>query len=63
MSVDITPDLLQKLDRPGPRYTSYPTVPAWPDGFGEAEYREALARAGRVSRSSRSACTSTCPTA
>lgn len=42
MPIDITPDLLQRLDRPGPRYTSYPTVPAWPDGFGEAQYREAL---------------------
>ena len=27
--VDI--DLLQKYDKPGPRYTSYPTVPFWAD--------------------------------
>lgn len=27
---------------PGPRYTSYPPVPAWSSAFGEREYREAL---------------------
>lgn len=47
MAVEITRELLQKLDRPGPRYTSYPTVPAWPDGFGEPQYREALAELAR----------------
>ena len=25
-SIPITPDLLKKYDRPGPRYTSYPTA-------------------------------------
>jgi oxygen-independent coproporphyrinogen III oxidase len=28
--------------RPGPRYTSYPPVPAWTTPFGEADYRAAL---------------------
>lgn len=28
--------------RPGPRYTSYPPVPAWSSGFGEGDYLEAL---------------------
>lgn len=28
----------------GPRYTSYPTVPVWRDGFGEDLHRAALAR-------------------
>ncbi len=41
--VIITPDLLARYNKPGPRYTSYPTVPAWTESFGEAEYREALA--------------------
>jgi len=36
---------IDKYDRPGPRYTSYPTAPVWTEEFGEAEYREALARA------------------
>ena len=35
-------ELVERFDRPGPRYTSYPTVPAWSRDFGEADYREAL---------------------
>ncbi len=29
--------LIAKYDRPGPRYTSYPTVPAWTDSFGSED--------------------------
>jgi len=36
--------LLQKYDRPGPRYTSYPTVPEWSDSFGPDDYIKALKR-------------------
>jgi oxygen-independent coproporphyrinogen-3 oxidase len=36
--------LLARYDRPGPRYTSYPTVPAWSADFGEREHRQALDR-------------------
>jgi oxygen-independent coproporphyrinogen-3 oxidase len=36
-------DLLRRYDRPGPRYTSYPTAPQFHDGFGEAALREAIA--------------------
>jgi oxygen-independent coproporphyrinogen-3 oxidase len=39
----ITPELLDRYDRPGPRYTSDPPIPHWTERFGEAEYREALA--------------------
>ncbi len=38
-------DLIRKYDRPGPRYTSYPTAPEWTDAFGAAQYAEHLARA------------------
>ena len=41
-AVRIGPDRLARYDVPGPRYTSYPTVPAWQTPFGAAEYREAL---------------------
>ena len=41
----LTPELLARYDRPGPRYTSYPTAPHFTEAFGEAAYREALARA------------------
>jgi oxygen-independent coproporphyrinogen-3 oxidase len=35
--------MLARYNKPGPRYTSYPTVPVWRDDFGEADYRAALA--------------------
>ena len=42
-----SPDLIRKYDRPGPRYTSYPTAPEWSDAFKAAQYGEHLARADR----------------
>ena len=41
----ITPELLARYDRPGPRYTSYPTAPHFATSFGAAEYGSALERA------------------
>ncbi|HHQ48874.1 MAG TPA: oxygen-independent coproporphyrinogen III oxidase [Acidobacteria bacterium] len=43
----LTPELLERYDRPGPRYTSYPTAPHFHELFGEAEYRDRLAAAAR----------------
>jgi oxygen-independent coproporphyrinogen-3 oxidase len=37
------PELLRRHDRPGPRYTSYPTAPHFHDGFGEQGLRAAIA--------------------
>ena len=37
-------DLLRRYDRPGPRYTSYPTAPHFSEGFGEADFREIARR-------------------
>lgn len=37
--------LLKKYDRPGPRYTSYPTVPEWSSDFGPDDYVAALQKA------------------
>lgn len=34
--------LLQRYDRPGPRYTSYPTAPQFSADFGEEALREAI---------------------
>jgi oxygen-independent coproporphyrinogen-3 oxidase len=42
---EVTVDLLRRYDRPGPRYTSYPTAVEFHAGFDEAAYREHLARA------------------
>jgi oxygen-independent coproporphyrinogen-3 oxidase len=41
-------ELIKKYDRPGPRYTSYPTAPEWTDAFGPAQYVDHLARAERA---------------
>ena len=35
--------LLEKYDRPGPRYTSYPTAVEFHDGVGDRQYRQRLA--------------------
>ncbi len=43
-SLDIAPELLSKYDRPGPRYTSYPTAPQWREDFTPREYENALVR-------------------
>ena len=37
----IDPALLRRYDRPGPRYTSYPTAPQFSSSFGETQLREA----------------------
>jgi oxygen-independent coproporphyrinogen-3 oxidase len=42
MAVPISEAFVEKYNKPGPRYTSYPTVPAWKQAFGETDYREAL---------------------
>jgi len=42
MAQPISPEFVEKYNKPGPRYTSYPTVPAWKKPFGASDYREAL---------------------
>ncbi len=39
--------LLRRYDRPGPRYTSYPTAPQFQAGFGEADRRSAALRSNQ----------------
>lgn len=41
-SIDV--ELLRKYDRPGPRYTSYPTAPVFTPSFGPKEYRTEIER-------------------
>lgn len=50
-ATSISVDLLRKYDRPGPRYTSYPTAPVWTGDIGNEDYRGALALAGERSNS------------
>ncbi len=40
----LTEAMLRRLDRPGPRYTSYPTADRFVEAFGPAEYAQALAQ-------------------
>ena len=41
----ISPDFLALYNRPGPRYTSYPTAPVWRDDFGPADLERAYEQA------------------
>jgi oxygen-independent coproporphyrinogen III oxidase len=45
LSVD--EEFVNRYNRPGPRYTSYPTAPVWVDTFGPAEYEAAIEEADR----------------
>ncbi|MFC3282050.1 oxygen-independent coproporphyrinogen III oxidase [Litchfieldella rifensis] len=40
--------LVEKYDRPGPRYTSYPTAPQFNTAFAEDDYRAAAERSNRA---------------
>lgn len=41
------PEMLERFDRPGPRYTSYPTAVEFHDSIGPSDYEERLAELGR----------------
>jgi len=44
----ITAELLARYDRPGPRYTSYPTAVEFHEGFTAEDYERRLAEADRM---------------
>jgi len=39
--------IIARYEQPGPRYTSYPTVPEWSRSFGAADYADKLSEAAR----------------
>lgn len=42
-SISLPPkELIEKYNRPGPRYTSYPTAPHWSNNFGPKEFYQTL---------------------
>ena len=43
--VTVSADLLDKYNKPGPRYTSYPTAPEWNDNFSAEDLRRAFREA------------------
>ena len=48
--IDLTPELLERYDVPGPRYTSYPTAPQWTDDFGPADAERVIAQSNAEGR-------------
>jgi len=45
----ISPNFLAKYNRPGPRYTSYPTAPVWQDNFGPGDLEQVFTGADAAS--------------
>jgi len=41
-TLNITTEILDRYNVPGPRYTSYPTAPEWVDSFGPDDYVRAV---------------------
>src|SRR5882757_4797852 len=44
----VSEEFLVRYNRPGPRYTSYPTAPVWNDAFGPSDLEEIHAEAERA---------------
>jgi oxygen-independent coproporphyrinogen-3 oxidase len=44
-SLAVSEEFLAKYNRPGPRYTSYPTAPVWQDNVGPADLESIFAQA------------------
>ncbi|MBN2339339.1 MAG: oxygen-independent coproporphyrinogen III oxidase [Acidobacteria bacterium] len=49
-TLDLTAELLERYNVPGPRYTSYPTAPEWDDAFGPADYEHELGESNASGR-------------
>jgi oxygen-independent coproporphyrinogen-3 oxidase len=41
-TLNVTREILDRYNLPGPRYTSYPTAPEWTDSFGPTDYEQTL---------------------
>ena len=45
--LSVSEDFVNRYNRPGPRYTSYPTAPVWVETFGPADHEAAIEDADR----------------
>jgi oxygen-independent coproporphyrinogen III oxidase len=45
--LSVAEEFVNRYNRPGPRYTSYPTAPVWVDTFGPADFQSAIEQADR----------------
>jgi oxygen-independent coproporphyrinogen III oxidase len=43
--LSVSEEFVARYNRPGPRYTSYPTAPVWTDSFGPQDFEAAMAQA------------------
>ncbi len=41
-TLNVTAEILERYNVPGPRYTSYPTAPEWSDSYGPADFEQTL---------------------
>lgn len=48
---EIDINVLKKYDKPGPRYTSYPTAPVFTDKFGAKDFKDEIVKTNRDERS------------
>ncbi|HEV2491112.1 MAG TPA: oxygen-independent coproporphyrinogen III oxidase [Candidatus Acidoferrales bacterium] len=46
--LEVSEEFLAKYNRPGPRYTSYPTAPVWDEKFGQADLEEFFGAADKA---------------
>jgi oxygen-independent coproporphyrinogen-3 oxidase len=46
-TLEISPELLAKYDKVGPRYTSYPTAPEWSSEFASQSWQQAIERSNQ----------------
>jgi len=46
----ISEEFLSRYNRPGPRYTSFPTAPVWQDSFGPGDFEAVMAAANDAAR-------------
>ena len=52
----VSEEFLARYNRPGPRYTSYPTAPVWNDAFGPADLQAVHAEADAAKQPFRCTC-------
>ena len=46
-TLNVTREILDRYNVPGPRYTSYPTAPEWAESFGRADFERSLRDSNR----------------
>ncbi len=49
-TLNVTREILDRYNVPGPRYTSYPTAPEWVDSFGPEDFAGSIAESNRSGR-------------